>query len=118
MNCIFCKQDSSSSKSIEHIIPESLGNKSHTLPKGTVCDSCNNYFATKIEKELLSSGYYKSLRYRNGIPSKKGVIPLETAIIAHPNGGKIDVDIRGNIIEIRIPSQRTFDLLSNGEVRK
>ena len=27
MRCIFCKQDSSISRTIEHIIPESLGNK-------------------------------------------------------------------------------------------
>lgn len=118
MTCIFCKQDSSSSKSVEHIIPESLGNKSHILPKGAVCDSCNNYFATKIEKELLSSGYFKSLRYRNDIPNKRGITPLETAIIAHPSGGKIEVDIRGNIIEAVIPSKRIFDLVNTGTVRR
>ncbi|HET8891812.1 MAG TPA: HNH endonuclease [Candidatus Angelobacter sp.] len=27
--CIFCKNDSSGSRSIEHILPESLGNKEH-----------------------------------------------------------------------------------------
>lgn len=27
MNCIFCKKDSTNSKSVEHIIPESFGNK-------------------------------------------------------------------------------------------
>ena len=49
--CIFCHKDVSISKSVEHIIPESLGNKSHVLPKGYVCDECNNYFARKVEKE-------------------------------------------------------------------
>jgi hypothetical protein len=52
MNCIFCHKISDNSQSIEHIIPESLGNKEHTLWKGAVCDKCNNYFATKMEKEL------------------------------------------------------------------
>lgn len=78
MNCIFCHKDSSTSKSKEHIIPESLGNKSHTLPKGYVCDECNNYFARKIEKELLEQPYFISLRHRNEICTKKGKpVPLE-----------------------------------------
>lgn len=118
MNCIFCKQDSSSSKSVEHIIPESLGNKSHILPKGAVCDSCNNYFATKIEKELLSSGYFKSLRFRNEIPNKKGTVPMETAIVAHPEGGKIEIDFRENVIEAVITSKRIFELVNSGVVHK
>ena len=52
MQCIFCHKDTSLSKSVEHIIPESLGNKHHYLPQGYVCDQCNNYFSIKIEKEL------------------------------------------------------------------
>ena len=40
MECIFCHKDSSPSKSIEHLIPESLGNKHHVLPTGYVCDEC------------------------------------------------------------------------------
>lgn len=72
MICIFCHKDSSSSKSVEHIIPESLGNKHHYLPKGYVCDECNHYFAIKIEKSLLAQPYFVSLRLRNEILTKKG----------------------------------------------
>ncbi|MBP5346270.1 MAG: hypothetical protein J6Y99_08655 [Bacteroidales bacterium] len=72
MQCIFCHKDSSNSKSVEHIIPESLGNKHHYLPKGYVCDECNNYFSYKIEKELLSQPYFVSMRFRNEILTKKG----------------------------------------------
>lgn len=73
--CIFCKKDSSKSCSVEHIVPESLGNKSHTLPKKVVCDRCNNYFALKIEKVVLEQNFFKNLRHRNRIISKKGRIP-------------------------------------------
>jgi len=38
MRCIFCMNDSSDSRSKEHIIPESLGNEAHILPRGIVCD--------------------------------------------------------------------------------
>lgn len=75
MRCIFCKTDSSSSKSVEHIIPESLGNKKGTLPKGAVCDRCNNYFAHKIEKVVLEMEYFQSLRARLMIENKKGILP-------------------------------------------
>lgn len=75
MRCIFCKTDSSSSKSVEHIIPESLGNKNGTLPKGAVCDRCNNYFAHKIEKVVLEMEYFQSLRARLMIENKKGILP-------------------------------------------
>ncbi len=54
MRCIFCKNDSSSSRSVEHIMPESIGSKKRVLPCGVVCDKCNNYFARKVEEPVLS----------------------------------------------------------------
>ena len=72
MQCIFCHKDSSTSKSVEHIIPESLGNKEHILPKGYVCDACNHYFSVKIESQLLAQPYFVSMRRRNDIRTKKG----------------------------------------------
>jgi hypothetical protein len=75
MRCIFCKQDSSSSKTIEHIVPESLGNKEHALPKGILCSKCNNYFGLKIEKPLLDSDYFRQARFRNLVVNKEGRIP-------------------------------------------
>lgn len=80
MQCIFCHKDSSTSKSVEHIIPESLGNKEHILPKGYVCDTCNNYFSVKIEKELLAQPYFVSMRRRNDIRTKHGRFVKETFI--------------------------------------
>jgi hypothetical protein len=72
MNCIFCHKKSDNSKSVEHIVPESLGNKHTFLWRGAVCDSCNNYFAIKVEKELLGQAYFINLRSRNNIKTKKG----------------------------------------------
>lgn len=57
---------------MEHIIPESIGNKEHTLPPGVVCDRCNNYFARKIEKPLLETSYFRHLRFIKRIRNKKG----------------------------------------------
>lgn len=88
MNCIFCKADSSKSKSREHIIPESLGNTKHILPPGIVCDKCNNYFSIKVEKPVLETEYFRHSRFRNNIPSKKGRIPpLE--VVYGPNAEEL-----------------------------
>jgi hypothetical protein len=84
LKCIFCKQDSSNSISAEHVIPESLGNTKTVLPKGIVCDSCNNYFAAKVEKPVLASGEFTQLRFNQLIKNKKGRVP-ETKIYIGPH---------------------------------
>lgn len=76
MRCIFCKQDSSTSRSREHIVPESLGNTDHILPRGVVCDSCNNYLARKVEKPVLDSQYFQERRFELAVASKRDRIPL------------------------------------------
>lgn len=89
MRCLFCKQDSSDSKSVEHVIPESLGNKTYILPKGVVCDKCNNYFSRKIEDPFLNSTEIRALRFYEGIPNKKRNVPPVDGILS----GKIPVKI-------------------------
>lgn len=70
--CIFCGSDSSCSKSVEHIVPESFGNKSTILHKGIVCDKCNNYFARKVEQPFLESEPIRKLRQELQLTKKKG----------------------------------------------
>ncbi len=120
MNCIFCKQDSSQSKSIEHIIPESMGNKSHILPRGVVCDECNNYFALKIEKKVLEYDFFRSVRHRNGIESKKRKIPKGKVIIPITNKEaiierKIENDKVSNVVTL---DPESFELIKNGTINK
>ncbi|MFZ2148155.1 MAG: HNH endonuclease [Sedimentisphaerales bacterium] len=82
MRCIFCKAESSDSKSIEHIIPESLGNDTHVLPPGVVCDNCNNYFAREVEKPFLDSIAMRLLRFHQAVENKRGLIPPAQGILA------------------------------------
>jgi hypothetical protein len=82
MRCIFCKSRSKTSRSREHIVPESLGNKDYVLPRGWVCDKCNNYLARKVEAPFLDSVYGRNSRFEMQVENKKGVIPttLRTSI--------------------------------------
>ncbi len=81
MRCIFCKGDSNQSRSVEHIIPEALGNIEHVLPRGIVCDTCNNYFARKVEGPLLETQWFRHARSRQAIGNKRGFIPPMSGIV-------------------------------------
>lgn len=52
-----------------------MGNTEHTLPVGAVCDSCNHYFARKVERPLLETPIFQHLRAGMSIPNKRGRIP-------------------------------------------
>lgn len=72
MKCIFCSKISGDSKTVEHIIPESLGNTEYILPKGVVCDKCNNYFAVEVEKPFIELESINSIRFQQNIINKRG----------------------------------------------
>lgn len=114
MRCIFCKSNSSGSKSVEHIIPESLGNKTHILQKGIVCDSCNNYFGNKIEKVVLEMPYFKSLRARLMISNKKGKMPKISGFTKDKDIIEIRYSThRNNILEVVYKDDKTLKSILN-----
>lgn len=82
MRCIFCKAASNTCVSREHIVPESLGNTEHVLPRGWVCDKCNNYFAREVEKPFLDSLYGRCSRFEMAVANKNGRIPPASGIHA------------------------------------
>lgn len=51
--CIYCLSTSVDFTSEEHIFPESLGNDELVLPKGYVCDTCNNRVLSTLDSVLL-----------------------------------------------------------------
>lgn len=119
MNCIFCHKDSSNSKSEEHIIPESLGNKHHFLPKGYVCDECNHYFAIKIENELLSQPYFVSMRFRNEILTKKGRLVRQKMVF--PSAMKcteVVMQKTENGLIASFDDEELFEAIKAGKARK
>lgn len=115
MQCIFCHKDTCLSKSVEHIIPESLGNKDIWFPKGYVCDECNHYFAIKIEKELLNQPYFISLRCRNEIRSKKNKFVKQDMIFpeAHKKAG-VSFQTQGNSLLLHIDDKDVINSIIEG----
>lgn len=62
--CIWCLKDPSdvtfSSKS--HVLPECIGNiAKQLLPKGIVCDECNEYFGRELESRLIEEPILNTL---------------------------------------------------------
>lgn len=72
--CIFCKITTGSFTSEEHPLPESLGNYNTTLPKGFVCDKCNNTVLSGLDAILIKATPLRSLY----VPyTKSGKLPEE-----------------------------------------
>lgn len=90
--CLFCPNtDENQFSKEEHIVPESLGNKSYLLPKGIVCDKCNQYFSG-LDKYFchhhLGAGRKLLERYK----TKKGKppsMPLEAGEMRQDETGRI-----------------------------
>lgn len=91
MRCIFCRQNSADSKSVEHIMPESIGNKKRVLARGIVCDKCNNYFARKVEGPVLSHSSMRNIRALYQVANKKGKFP---SLRGHIGGTSVHVGLR------------------------
>lgn len=71
--CLFCSSNGLFS-TVEHIIPESLGNDDLLL-RDTVCDSCQNYFGKEVEQFVLAKTPLAFWHTFLGIKTKKGKNP-------------------------------------------
>ena len=88
MKCIFCLQTGDIFHTIEHIVPESLGNKEDFLEDG-VCDQCQNYFGREIENYVLSKTPFGFWRTLAGTLTKKGKAPEFNPTQKPSKGGKL-----------------------------
>lgn len=71
--CLFCHGTGPFSRP-EHIIPEALGNDDLIL-HNEVCDECNQYFGSKVEKFVLGKTPIAFWRTFLGIRKKQGALP-------------------------------------------
>lgn len=119
--CIFCLKFGDIFNTIEHIVPESLGNTDDILEYG-VCDQCQNYFGREIERYVLQKTPFGFWRTIAGTLTKKGKSPTfdptqnpksngklldyhpltDNGITIHPGDGE-------TIIETEFSNYRLFD---------
>jgi hypothetical protein len=99
--CLYCKESDGPFTSVEHVIPESLGNQSLRgkklilLPKGIVCDTCNNGKLAVLDNALIEFPPISWMRMRYGVRSKSGELPttkLSNATIRSLSPGNILIE--------------------------
>lgn len=73
--CIFCLEENENFNTVEHIVPESLGNTDDIL-RNAVCDKCQSYLGKEVENFILSKNPFVFWRTIYGTKSKKGKEPF------------------------------------------
>ena len=73
--CLFCRRSDGGFTTIEHIVPESLGNTGLVLPNGVVCDRCNNGPLSVLDKALCDFMPLRARQIMLGVPAKSGEVP-------------------------------------------
>ncbi len=72
--CIICRKVKNNSQfNIEHIIPESTGNKKLTI--NSLCKECNSKLGKKVDYEITNNIISELDRFTNKIKGKSGKIP-------------------------------------------
>ena len=129
--CIYCR-GAGSSTTIEHVVPESLGNDDLTL-QGCVCDACQAYFGKEVEAYVLAKTPIAVWRTLIGIRTKKGRLPAvnvgqsdrpkgrlpdthprhdHISFKAHPDGStSVDIDDESVVRSILNGARREFNLV-------
>lgn len=111
--CLFCRSEINSFLSVEHIFPESLGNKEKILPKGVVCDKCNNGVLSFLDSELVNFDVILFLRTFYGIEAKSGNIPrasFSTISLENPLKRHVNVVLKRKNKNDFIETSEGFDL--------
>lgn len=91
-NCIFCNKPlTSENESVEHVIPEALGNTS--LKIRAVCINCNSQLGAKVDSELSNNFYIELARHVYRIKGKSGKAPnpFNQGVLLNDNNQKVRI---------------------------
>jgi HNH endonuclease len=104
-DCLYCRRTDVPFKRVEHPIPESLGNDDLIIPRGWVCDPCNQYFGAKLEAKVLSLPPFSIERAAFSVRSKKWRLAHHQddgfALAATGYGGQLAIIDEGNTLAAR-----------------
>jgi hypothetical protein len=71
MTCIYCERATSGAEGRAHVFPEAIVANEIVLPRGTVCDRCNNYLS-ELDRVLVLHNHIWPVIQVLGFPGKKG----------------------------------------------
>ena len=84
-SCLYCRGPGPFT-TIEHVVPESLGNDELIL-QDCICDKCQSYFGKEVEEYVLAKTPIAVWRVLLGIRTKKGRLPkVNVSQPARPKG--------------------------------
>lgn len=102
--CIYCLSTDNTFNSEEHIFPEGLGNDEAVLPKGYVCDTCNNGILSKLDSYLLISEPIAFLAVQYVPYTKSGKLPtanFQNMSLKKTRPGHIEITAKDKTGEIK-----------------
>jgi hypothetical protein len=79
-DCLICERADGGFSSVEHPIPESLGNTSIVLPAGVVCDRCNQGVLATLDEQLVAFPALMIRRTSLGVRTKAGKVPVTSFV--------------------------------------
>ncbi|MEW5928941.1 MAG: hypothetical protein AB1941_15885 [Gemmatimonadota bacterium] len=69
--CIFCRGATAGTEGLAHVLPEAVIHNSATLPRGAVCDNCNQYLGSLDEMLVRTPTVAVCVQFY-GFPGKRG----------------------------------------------
>lgn len=102
--CIICNEQKK--PSIEHIIPEALGNKK--LKTKMVCEECNNKLGEKIDYYLTDNFFCKLARKKYNFTGKKNKeINIFNSVMTDMKGDRYDINENENSVSFKPMIKKT-----------
>lgn len=115
-SCLYCGSISSNSVGCAHVLPDAVIANTATLPRGAICDSCNQYLGHELDAALAMHPAIAVAIQFAAAPGKRGRARQELGGIAISprDDGKIDIRMQARYSEINDddagPSSATLDL--------
>lgn len=108
--CIYCLSETGTFNSEEHILPETLAGDNIYLPKGFVCDTCNNGVSSKLDESLINFEPIAFLRVQFTPYTKTGKFPkanFQNMVIEKTDPNHIKITVKDKTAEPK--NKRTLE---------
>lgn len=115
--CIFCLA-TDNAPSLEHVVPAGLGKHLDiVLPRGAVCEPCNNYLGRQVDEALVHLLEVQLIRGLHRVPDRRGrlmgSIPLKNGKISFPDDFPMKIEVHGDGHSVEGDESVTVTVIAN-----